>query len=70
MNNHVVLEGNIAAVFRELSPENQAILLACARLLQTIEYAAKKPDREQDKTRPESRFSKKEKVGSVHPAPV
>jgi HEPN domain-containing protein len=35
-------EHEIAALFRELSPENQETLLACARVSRTVESAVKK----------------------------
>jgi hypothetical protein len=41
----MIKEGTIAAVFRELSPENQSVLLACARLSRIAEGAVKKAAR-------------------------
>jgi hypothetical protein len=37
-----IREGNISAVFRELSLENQSVLLACARLARKAERAGGK----------------------------
>jgi hypothetical protein len=66
----MTIEKNMTVVFRELSSENQFMLLACARLARNAEQADKKVSEKGDKMGPESRFPGESKFVPLPESPA